>query len=293
MMRVCITTLLVTAATFSTFARAADSENAIPSLEEIESLRMTGRYEAACAGLERILQNGALNADWYLALARILNNRGEYRLAIDALNQAITLDPRHTTARRLLGETCEIVGDKDQAIEAYAWFDALLRRSYPASAVALTDAGIAIHRHAALTQRADRVQRTQYVLQDLFQVAYERVDPQYWPARLAAADLLLDKYNLSDAKEDYEAALKIRDDLADAHVGLGWIALNGWKFEQVDDAFDAALKINPRSAPAHRLRASLLMTTRKFVEAEAAAEQALETNPNDLEALGLLSLIHI
>lgn len=267
----------------------ADAPDSTDGLAEIDTLRLTGTYDDALKQLDAVLQAGTVNDAWHVARAKVLIEVGQYTEAIKAVRQAGKLNPRNTTARRLLGELYEIIGDKDKAIQTYAWFDKLLQRSFPAKASSLTDAGIAIHRHAVLTHHADLVRRTRYVLQDLLQIAYERVDPQYWPARLAAADLLLSKYNLIDARQDYEAVLKINDKLADAHVGLGYIALAKWEFEEAENQIATAIEINPYSTAAHRLRARLHLTERKFAQAADAAEEAIETNPNDIEALALLA----
>lgn len=253
------------------------------------ALARTGRYEAALARLDELGEIGGRHATWHLARAEIRRETGAYAEAIAAAEEARRLNPRDTTARRLLGELYEATGRRDEAIEEYAWFDALLRRVYPASAAALTDSAIAIYRHAILTRRQDASLRTRYVLHDLLQQAYERVDPRNVPARIAAADLLRSKYNFTEAADDYNAVLEINPHLVEAHVGLGLIALEEWDFDTVDDHIAAALQVNDRSPAVHRLRAALRLTERRFEDAAGAAEAALNTNPGDLEALGLLA----
>jgi tetratricopeptide (TPR) repeat protein len=258
-------------------------------LGELDTLSLTGQYEQALEQIAKHEQNGTPDDSLLTAKGQVLIEVGRYEDAIDCFKLAVKRNPRNTTARRLLGETYEIIGDKENAVRTYDWFVQLLERSYPASAVSLTDSAVAVYRHAVLTRRSDLVRRTRYVLQDLLQIAYERVDPKYWPARMAAADLLLSKYNLIDAAEDYEEALKINDQLADAHVGLGCIALAGWKFEATEEKLAAALEINPNSTAAYCLRAQLCMTERKYGPAADAAKRALDVNPNHMEALSLLA----
>ena len=254
-----------------------------------EAYRQTGRYADALTRLDAVKEAGEGTAEWHTARALVLADTGRYCEAIKAAERAAKLDARNTTARRLLGQLHETLGQYDQAIEQYRWFEGLLRRGYPTSAVALTDAGIAVYRLAVLRPSDESSARTRYVLQELFQPAIEQVDPRYWPARLAGADLLLEKYNLVEAGEDYAATLKLNPNAADAHVGLGAIALNEWKFEDVEKHIHAALKINPNSAAAHCLAARLHLTERRYSDAAVAAREALKTNPNDLHALGLLA----
>ncbi|HRR85128.1 MAG TPA: tetratricopeptide repeat protein [Phycisphaerae bacterium] len=267
---------------------AADPEQAVEAAIGLaEARRMVGRYADALAVLERV--NAVSSDSWQLARAEVLSEIGRYGQSIEAAGKAIELNSRNTSARRLLGHLYEITGDRLKAIEAYAWFEALLRKSYPTTAVALTDSGIAIYRHAVLTRSPQTTARTKYVLQELLQPAVERLDKEYWPALLASGELLLSKYNLEQAGDDFKAAIKINPNLAMAHVGLGTIALDQWDFEKAAEEAAAALKINPHSPDAHCLQARIHLLERKDAEAVKAAAQALDTNPNHLEALGILA----
>lgn len=254
-----------------------------------EALRSTGRYAEAMRRLDAV--DGSESDRWHLARAEVLAAVGRYPEAIEAAGKAISLDDRNTTARRLSGQLYEMVGQQKKAVEAYAWFEALLRRSYPSNAIALTDAGVAIFRHAVLTRSPQTTAKTKYVLQELLQPAGERVDKQYWRARLAAADLLLGKYNIEQAAEEYKAALAINPNLVEAHVGLGAIELSEWHFEKAVAHADKALKINPGSAAAHCLHARIHLTERRDAEAADSARKALQTNPNHVEGLGILAAV--
>lgn len=269
---------------------ADDPDHTIAAVAGLSrAFRLTGEYEKALSVLQDIVERSADSDIWHLARAEALSEVGRYEEATSAAGRAVELNARNTSARRLLGQLYELTGERDKAIETYAWFVTLLERTYPTQAVALTDAGMAIQRHAVLTSHADTSQRTRYVLQELFQPAYNRFDKRYWPACLAAADLLLGKYNLEEAAEEYEAALAINPHLADAHVGLGQVALARWQFEQVEAHIASAREINRRGMAAHRLEARLHVTERKYAAALASARNALQVNPGDLESLGLLA----
>ncbi len=267
---------------------AADPRHGVEAAVGIaEARRMTGQYAEALSVLDKA---AAASSDrWQCARAEVLAEVGRYAEAIESARKAVDLNGRNTNARRLLGQLYEVVGDKQKAIEAYAWFDALMKKSYPTSAAALTDAGIAIYRHAVLSRSRQTTARTKYVLQEVLQPAVERLDKKHWPALLASAELLLSKYNLEQAGDDFKAALKINPSLADAHVGLGMIALDGWDFEKAAEEAAAALKVNPHSPNAHCLDARAHLMERRDAEAAAAAAKALEVNPDHLEALGVLA----
>jgi tetratricopeptide (TPR) repeat protein len=267
---------------------AADSKQAVEAAVGLaEARRTVGRYADALAALDKV--NAASSDRWQLARAEVLSEIGRYAEAIEAAGKAVEINSRNTSARRLLGQLYEVTGDRPKAIETYAWFEALLRRSYPTTAVALTDSGIAIYRHAVLTRSPQTTARTKYVLQELLQPAVERLDKKYWPALLASGELLLSKYNLEQAGGEFKAALKINRNLAIAHVGLGTIALDQWDSEKAAEEAAAALKINPNSPDAHCLQARIHLMERKDAESVEAAGKALEANPNHLEALGVLA----
>ncbi len=251
--------------------------------------RITGQYDEALEALVAVEFDAAADPEWIHAMVELQHELGHTEEALKYAQRGLRLDPGDSTARRWVGRLLEESGRRNEAIEVYAWFDALLKRGYPAGAEILTNSAIGIYRHAILSRRRDASQRTRYVLHELLQPVYERVDKTYWPARLVAADLLLSKYNLHDAASDYTAALEINPNLVEAHVGLGRIALEGWKFEEADERLAKARAINDKSPLAHRFAAELHLQERKFAEAAKSARRALETNAKDLEAYGLLA----
>ncbi|MFH0983041.1 MAG: tetratricopeptide repeat protein, partial [Planctomycetota bacterium] len=248
---------------------------------------MTGDYEDAHILLASVEADGQRSADWSALAAESDATLGRYGEALEHAQQAVKLDKAHYRARYLLGELLETVGRRDEAVEAYRWFDALLSQRFPETAEAVTETAKGFHRYNVLTTHPLINDRTKHVLNELLQVAYTRMDRTCWPARLAAADLLNSKYNLEEAAADYKAALRINNNLPAAYVGLGRIALDGWDFEETERRTASALQINPRYVPALTLRAEQKITERRYAEASEACRQALEINPNDIRALSL------
>ena len=126
-------------------------------------------------------------------------------------------------------------------------------------------------RYGVLTRHPGLDERTQFVLRDCYQRAYTRIDRGLWPARIAAADLLRSKSRYEQSAEDYLAALRINDGLAVAHLGLGWIALSGWDFDEVENRITLARKSDASSPEAARLEAALRLTERRYADAARAA----------------------
>ncbi|NOT02690.1 MAG: tetratricopeptide repeat protein, partial [Phycisphaerales bacterium] len=246
----------------------------------------TGQYDRAAESINRVRFQGESNAEWRIVQARLLMLNGEYQWAGVSLGFALLNDPDNLIAAFEQGRLLELLGRRDDAIQTYEPFDKLMLRRLPTNAPDLTAAAQGFLRYSVLTRHDNLSNRTTHALQEFLQPAYERLDRTYWPARIASADLLRSKFRSDQSADDYNAALQINDRLADAHVGLGLLALEKWDFEDAEKRLKRALECNPRSVPAHLLDAALRLTERRYQLAADAADRALKINPNDVAALG-------
>jgi tetratricopeptide (TPR) repeat protein len=250
-----------------------------------------GKYEEAIAGLNE--PGVRTSAEREYVLAQLYRITGRYEDVLKEARKAIALDANHAGARRLLGGTLELLGRRDEAIQAYRWFDRQLveQDELPRDAEWITETALGFLRYSILTEETEKLpRRTQHVLQEMLQVAYERLDRTYWPARIAAADLLREKYNNDEedgSVSDYLAALRINGSLCEAHVGLGEVALERWDFDEVERRADLALDVNPNHAPAIHLLAKKLIVERRYEQAIETCERALAINGRDLDALSI------
>ncbi len=280
------------------------AEEAYTNLAEVEATRALatiglarcrmarGQYREAVKGLTALGATGS--REWHVAMAEALGWVGEHDKRLEQLKLAIEADRKDPLARYLLGSTLEYLGRRDEALEVYAWFDKVvsgegeLRRD----AEWLTYTALGFLRFSTLSGLTDDViaLRTRHVLEEMLQPAYDVVDRTWWPARIAAGDLLRAKFN-NDAEDgsvsDYRAALRINSNLPEAHVGLGAVALDGWAFEEVERRAALALETNPVFPPALHLLTRKLITERRYTEATEQADKALEVNPRDLVAIAL------
>lgn len=271
---------------------AGDSKTKTAATLGLAEARMRiGEYKEAAAALEAL--DAPKSARRTYLLAQVHLNAGRYDEALQQVRESIKLDDQHAGARLLEGRILELLGRRDEAIDAYRWFDQQIvqRPELPRDPAWVTDAGLGFLRYSVLTETSV-TDRTEHVLNEMLQVAYTRLDRGYWPARIAAANLLREKYNNNEedgSVSDYFAALKINPRLPEAHVGLGEVALAVWNFEEVEHRAELALEINPNYAPAHTLLAEKFILERRYDQAISAAEEALKLNPNDLAALSLIA----
>jgi tetratricopeptide (TPR) repeat protein len=256
-------------------------------------LELTGRYAEGLERLEAVRAGGQDVAGWHLARARLLEATGLYDQAVQACQSAIAIDGGLYEVRYRLARLYETTGRLDRALRAYSFFEGLAHERVPDRADQLVWHAQGFYRYSVLTSHPGLAERTRYVLHELLQPAYEIKDPQYWPARVASGELLLAKYNVREAEEDFKAALKINPHLPAAEAGLAAIALEAWQFEQCEQHIQQALKVNPNHVPTLNVLTRLRLTERKYFQAAKEAERPLKVNPNDLEALSLAAAAQI
>jgi tetratricopeptide (TPR) repeat protein len=263
----------------------------------------------ACAGARA---DGHLEAE----AVRDLMNEGEYTEAIDTAGTLLSIDGERGDILNALGEAQFAVGRLDAAKEsferAYAlddtgWLEAM--GNLGALARYRGDAEIAeqwFHRvideyntGASLTSReliavaaaADGLGDGEpNFYHDAVRIYGEATlaDQDNIAARVALGNLLLDKYNNTEALETFREALAIEEDYAPALLGLA----RSQHFDGNGDALTTlltCLENNPRYVPARTFLAQLLIESEQYELAWEEANRALETNPNSLRALAVLA----
>lgn len=248
-----------------------------------------GNPQTAETLLARVPPDDRTRADWQRTMARLDESRGRYDDACNHLRRALTIAPDDLAARRMLGDLLILLARYDEAARVLEPFEHLVRAGPPDDAHALVHIGVGYYRYSLLTRPPDLPRRTRFVLHDILQHAYLRVDRDCWEARLEAGRLLAEKHNTADATEELEAALKINPAAEPLHLALARVALDEWEFEKTEKHIRAALATNPRSASARALLAALRLEQRRPADALRAAREALEDNPYHIDALAYLA----
>ncbi len=270
-----------------------DAPSVQAAVELARTLRMTGRYRQAVDGLQSDSEMWETSAAWCRATAEALRDVGEYAEALDLAQQADALEPDNAQTILLRGNLLETLGREDDAVAVYARMDRILENDeYQRHAATLTALGEIMDRYAILTGRKASDQ-ARNILHNYFQQAYQNIDPDYWPANLAAGRFLLEKHQNRGAMEEFQLALKRNPNLPEAHAGLGAVDLQKWKFADCLQKVSRALAINPNCPQALCLQAACYMQWRKFDKATEPLEKVLAANPNHIEALSLLAAAYL
>ena len=120
-----------------------------------------------------------------------------------------------------------------------------------------------------------------------FEDAIEK-DPNYAAAYSGLADTYLTLYDYelmsfnestSKAKDAAQRALKINENLAEAHNSLAHIDLHEWKWESAEQGFRKAITLDPGYILAHHWYALCLTAVGKTNEAVTQMEKARELDP--------------
>jgi tetratricopeptide (TPR) repeat protein len=272
---------------------SAGEHRAPAALGLARALAMRGHYDEAIDALRRVADEADGHADWHVAMSELLSAVGDYDEALTRAADARTLRPAWAPAILAHGRTLETLGRRDEAVACYETMeDAVAGDAHRRDARSLVALGRILDRYAILTQRKASEQADN-ILHNYFQKAYQDVQAGYWPANLAAAELLLAKHRPKSAAAELDLAEKANPNLPQVFTGRAAMALRDWAFEDCLELTERALAINPNLADAHLLRAACWMQWRKFDRVEPACRKVLEVNPNHLEALSLLAALHV
>jgi tetratricopeptide (TPR) repeat protein len=89
---------------------------------------------------------------------------------------------------------------------------------------------------------------------------------------------------LQEAKSSAENALRLSDDLSEAHVSLGHLlVLHDWDWARAEEEYRRAIALDPNSAQAHNWYAELLQVQGRTEEAVREAEKAAQLDPVNLQ----------
>ncbi|MBW3597479.1 MAG: tetratricopeptide repeat protein [Planctomycetes bacterium] len=268
------------------YSQAADDATIAAAIGRADCLRARGQCEQAVQLLETTAEAHPQSAALTARLSQFALERGDHQEAEKLARRALELDEDNVLARWVVAELHVAAGRLDEAEKDFEWFiDHYNQAERIESLDDLHLIGQAAAEYARWTRNSNQFR---FLVSELYPGMLRR-DENYWPARLAAGLLFLEKYNESAAAEELNAALAINPRAAEIHAARAGIALQSFNLAEAETAIEQALELNPRLVGAHQHQADLHMANFKLAEAIDVLEQARELNPRDEATLGRLA----
>lgn len=214
-----------------------------------------------------------------LLRARVMLFGGEAQAVLSLLEDDASVAAEYLKARALedlgrLGEAVELLTPLRQRFQHEALDDA----------AELTAAARAIVLLAHLEGRPS--QDYQLALR-LLSKAYQEIDPLYWPARVAEAELLMSKDNREEAAAALEEALTYNPKAGEAWYLLGRLSVESYNFDVASDISRRLRQINPLHPLADLLDIRSFLRQRDVASARRVLQPALSSFPKSRELLAL------
>ncbi|MGD8360220.1 MAG: tetratricopeptide repeat protein [Gemmatimonadota bacterium] len=280
--------------------RSGDYEEALSSLRGIargpessprvlryyaRALMEVGRYDEArevVAGPD----GQATSLELENVLGEVLLTEGDLMGAEAAFRRAVEGGSRdREVARKNLGVLLWNRGDREAALALFdSFIDLYNRSSGNLTSEELMAVGISV-RYLGVTNPA--------LFQDAL-MAFDdaaAADPGDFGPELLIAELFLEKYRATDARDALREVLEVNPRHPRALLDQARIL----DFEGAGGALATtlqALEVNPRYADARAFLAGLYLKTWEYEQAVEEARTALETNPSHLGALSVLAAAH-
>ena len=266
-----------------------------------KSLRALGRLEEGLAALSEAVV--ADNPDVQIEKVQLLSQMGRNDDALALVKEHLKKQPDSIAGHYWIGYVLEQLGDMNGARDQYAWFNNApqkyldqwtLHEHLPVfeKADQVTIIGHALDRWATLSQSYRNNANLDRTILSFFVKAFDEIDRDYYPARLAAAEYFLSHDQTEDAVEQLKSVLKANPNNLDALALMGHITLSQFDFDNTDRIIASIRAVNPKSLEAQLLDARNLMGQRRPQDAEAPLEKALAQQPKNIETLGLIAAVN-
>lgn len=242
----------------------------------------TGRYDEAEETVTSALMSFPKSPALLARHGELCLLRGRYKQALELARSGIDIDSQHVHSRLILAHALAETGELDEAAKAYRWFVQYYNREQPKDAETLLWVG----EGAAQYARWNRVSSIfRFVVNEVCPDALKD-DKNRWQAPLLSGNLLLEKYNESQAVPEFHNALRINPHLAEIHAALGNSFLQDYKLDKAREFAGQALKLNGKSPAALVLMADTHLMSDVPGPAAEWIEKALAVNPSDQRVLG-------
>jgi cellulose synthase operon protein C len=275
----------------------ADADRVRVALVRATAQNALGREERA---LETLSAEGVANHPRAAVLrGQVLAKLGRHEEAVEVLQAHLKAHPADIPGRHQLGVIHELRGDTAAAIEAFAWFAEEPQSFYQKwsahndpvfdSAENIVAIGRALDRWAIYTGAYTNNPRLHNDILAMYVKAYDVIDRDYWPARVAAAQHFLDHDSDEQAMEELAAAVDRNPNAESALRLIGKIHLDHFNFDGAEAAILQMREVDQTSVEAALIEARNLLRQRRPRDAEVSLQRVLAEQPRHVEAMGLLA----
>ena len=234
------------------------------------------QYDKAIEAFQQAVSINPEHKHTWALLGAAYNETNQYDKAIEALQKAIRINPENGNAWHSLGISYENSKQYDKAIEA----DLQANRINPGNAPTWNNLG---NVYTATEQPAKAIEAYQQAV---------RIDPKYAKAWNRLGVLYAEANQYDKAIEAYQPAVLINPEFAVAWNNLG-IAYNKTKqYAKANDAYRQAVRIEPKDDNAWVALAVSYGRTNQTDKAIESFQQAARINPENAHAWFLFGLAY-
>ena len=277
-----------------TLQKVKDGNPLAVALIRANSQAAIGQKEAAVKTLSE--PKVASEAQAQVLRARILSDLCRHDEAIDVLQKVIDKNKDSVAANYYLGQFNETAGHMEQARKAYAFFEPYIDKLFAQefdNAEELTLIGRGIDRWATInTAYKDRVALHNLVLEKCFGQVFIRVDREYWPAKVAAAEFHLARDDQKTAGELLKGVLEENPNDIPTLALIGQLSVKQFNFDGADKAVESIRKVDANSIDADILETRNLLQQRRPKDALRIIGRVLDHQSRNVEAMGLLAAVY-
>lgn len=204
----------------------------------------------------------------YLILGTALDQKGDSRAAMAALERTVEGFPDHAHAHNILGTIYYRLGQTEKAVAAFKTAAALNPFIYQPHANLGDAYRMAGHLEAAIAEYRRALQ----------------IAPSLVRERSLMANLLLKQGDFRQAAAEYESVIAVAPDHPELHNDIGLVYQNLGERPRAMAAFRKAISLKPKYPQAHVNLANVLREEDRVDEAICAYQDAIKADPEFAQA---------